>query len=940
MKNIIKYGLVIVFSLFFIFYLKMNIDNTIEKVKIDFDQAEIYELESLSSNISAIITKELKNKTIFSTLQKNHTLQVQLQRSLEMILGKKYKYAYVLHLDDKERFRILLDGSKDEKYFFNEPFGVISPKWLEIYKSGKFGYFKEKGVESIWMTYAYPIVINGEVQALLAIDFSTKEITKTLHYFKPLQDVLDYAMIAIILTALGMLILLILWLRKENEANKNKKLLEDNQHFFSEVLNSQSSIVITTKEDEIATANSAFYTFFEIETIDEFYLKYTNLMSQIHVIDEKNLDNRLEKDYLEHFKDNSFTKVKIKEDIFTVYSKNLIVNTQKVTVLTLTNITELENVSNKAKASSIAKSEFLASMSHEIRTPMNAIIGLTDLTLDTPLNTKQHDYLSKIQLSSISLLSIINDILDFSKIEAGKMELEKKSFKILSFVQKIKTIFETQSRNGDIKFEIFLAPNFPECIISDVIRLEQVVINLLSNSFKFTQKGAISLDISYIENSDYNISIVVKDTGIGIASEKLKTLFDVFTQGDTSITRKYGGTGLGLSITKKIIDLMHGKMSVASQEGVGSEFTILLNLEVDTDCVCLSEVITSNNEIAELLKYRDINILIAEDNLINQDVIRGYLEKFGFGLTIANDGLEVLEKFESNHYDLIFMDINMPNMSGYEATQKLRKSNIEIPIIALSANARGEDFANSFQIGMNDHVPKPIEPIVLYQALLKYLPQDKYQKDYVVPSSLTTRSTKSKEKKINYVFTTLDAGSVLENLSNNRSLFHKIMEQFYVEYHEYEKIKLELSKNALQSKEYFHKLKGVSGSIKAENLFELVDEYYQDLQNNIVNEKLYEKIFEEMPRIIEDIKNYLEYETIQEKKKSSLENIDQKENDRFFIEMKAALTTKRSKKIKHTLEKTKKMNFGIEDSKILKNIKDYIQKYDFNGALEELYLRK
>ena len=933
MRDMLKYLILTIVTIVFIVYLKINIDNTIQNVKKDFDKTEIYNLESLSSNISNVILNEVKDATIFETLKKNKNLQKELQKNLEIIIGKKYKYAYLLHQDDTGHFRILLDGSKDDKYFFNEPFNVISSKWRDIYSSGELGFFRDEGIESIWMTYVYPIVVDGKVQALLAIDFSTEEIEKTLNYFTPLQNILNYTLFTIVFASIGIFILFYLWFMKRKEVTKNKELLEENQHFFSEIINAQSSIIVTHKKGKLSTVNSAFYTFFEIETLEEFYMKHECFVSEMNIVNDDNSEEHTVESLLKEFEDNIFLKVELQDNIFTLFSKNLIFDGEKVSVITLTNITELEAATNKAKESSKAKSNFLASMSHEIRTPMNAIVGLTDLTLDTTLTTRQRDFLSKIKLSTSSLLSIINDILDFSKIEAGKMELEYKSFKLFDLVQKVRNIFETQSRYDHINFNIFLDPKLPECVITDIIRLEQVIINLLGNAFKFTHKGSISLEILSSINDNYNIIVKVKDTGIGIPPSKISTLFDSFTQVDTSTTRKYGGTGLGLSITKKIIDLMNGIIKVHSTENVGTEFEVFLKLDIDENCKSLTQIYSNDNEIVEIQKYKNIKILIAEDNFINQDVIRGYLEKFDFNLTIVNDGVEALEKFSLNKFDLIFMDINMPNMGGYEATHEIRKIDKTIPIIALSANARQDDFQHSVDAGMNKHVSKPINPILLYQVLLQYLPISKYQNRQLFNSSKSQIFELT--NKDDYYFKCIDSSKMLEYLSQNKILFDKILEQFFQDYKDYDEIKEDLFFNLEKSKDYFHTLKSVSGIIHAKDLFTLVTQHYQNINNNALDKKIYDELFIALEKTINEIKEYIVQKnspifSINEEQKI----IDENTRNKLFDSITTSLKSKKSKQIKVAIENIEGKNFNLEDLEKLEKAKNFIAKYDFESALK------
>ncbi|HLP63902.1 hybrid sensor histidine kinase/response regulator [Flavobacterium sp.] len=405
-----------------------------------------------------------------------------------------------------------------------------------------------------------------------------------------------------------------------------------------------------------------------------------------------------------------------------------------------------ETSSKNAEDAVKSKQQFLSNMSHEIRTPMNAIIGFTKVILKTDLSAKQREYLTAIKISGDSLIALINDILDLAKVDAGKMSFEKVPFKLNSSIDAMLHLFASKIQEKNLKLITHYDDAIPEVLLGDPARLHQIILNLVSNSVKFTNEGSISLNIQLVASDEekVTVSFEVSDTGIGIKEEKMEKIFENFQQATSGTSRIFGGTGLGLAIVKQLVEAQKGSITVKSIPNVGSTFSFILDFEQTTEKVHEPEIMELNSDI------KNTKILVVEDMELNQLLMKTLLDDFGFECEIASNGKIAIEKLKDKSYDIILMDLQMPEMDGFDATKYIRKEmNLSIPIIALTADVTTVDVAKCKEVGMNDYISKPVDERLLYSKLIAYI-----QKPILIIEKDNQGNTTEKMKFVNMQYLT------------------------------------------------------------------------------------------------------------------------------------------------------------------------------------------
>ncbi|QTA82393.1 Two component system response regulator/histidine kinase [Desulfonema limicola] len=489
---------------------------------------------------------------------------------------------------------------------------------------------------------------------------------------------------------------------------------------------------------------------------------------------------------------------------------------------------QLTAAKDTAEAATRAKSQFLASMSHELRTPLNAVINMTRLLLETRLDSEQKDFAETAVTASEMLLSLINDILDFSKIEAGKLELENTDFDLKTVIEAVVKIITPIARDKGIDLQLAVKPDIKRHLGGDPVRLRQILLNLMSNAVKFTHKGGIIVRV-FEDNQTGNrvkLKFEVEDSGIGVPRDRLNALFQSFSQVDASTTRKYGGTGLGLAISKQLAELMEGQIGVDSMEGKGSRFWFTAVFELrSNDEFGDGDSIIDKQPLAHDQPYFG-DILLVEDNALNQRVALAMLKKFSIAVDVADNGLEAVKALQKKEYDLVLMDMQMPEMDGVQAARIIRSQapgslNQGVPIVAMTANTRKEDRERCFEAGMEDYLTKPINPSELLAVIEKYFKNKKaVNLNSELPDSAAVRVQQSESSTLSSpVF---DYQSFLNRIGGDESFIKSFISQVPANLSE----KIEKLKHARDRKDtekiifYAHTIKGISANISAKKLTE------------------------------------------------------------------------------------------------------------------------
>ena len=536
-----------------------------------------------------------------------------------------------------------------------------------------------------------------------------------------------------------------------------------------------------------------------------------------------------------------------------------------------------------------SKSDFLANMSHEIRTPMNAIMGMSHLVKSTPLSEKQRYYINKIDISTQMLMSIINDILDYSKIESGKMLLDNTVFLLDDLIVYVIDSVSIKAKQKHIELSTIIESNVPRRLVGDSLRLGQILLNLVSNAVKFTETGDIRVKIELNHQMENLVSLhfSVSDTGIGLSPQQIDRLFQPFSQADSSITRKYGGTGLGLSICKQLAGLMNSEIQVSSIEGKGSVFSFDLTLSIAPEKLTDANSMIKHKDTTSP-HYKHQRVLLVEDNEINREVVIELLTSMDLEVMIASNGQEGLELAKNKHFDLILMDIQMPVMDGITATQHIRaeKSLQSIPIIAMTANAMTSDYEKSIAAGMNDHLSKPIEMDKLIATLNRWLGIDLSIKN----------APKSKASAFPNTLEPFDLEKASKLSNDNNELLHRLLLSFAKRYQDAPKQLREFidTKNFTEIEHLAHSLKGVAGTLAAQELKEAASALEIAVRNHRYDEieNLFNRLVIELNPAIQATKSLpaLSYAV-----KETDMNLSVNELTMLLTEFRATLNTKQLK---------------------------------------------
>ncbi|WP_372904899.1 response regulator [Rhodohalobacter sp.] len=560
----------------------------------------------------------------------------------------------------------------------------------------------------------------------------------------------------------------------------NLKFISDHTELFGKLLNYTFDALLVSKlqgsDLQTVFANQTYYS---ISGLSE-----DNVIgSRPRITASANSANNLYDSILKHFKKGSLfetecTCLNKAGSPFWAIVKSFPLDTddEKFCVTIIKEITirkkrenELKKALQEAKSSKIVKDKFLANMSHEMRTPLNGILGMTQLLEGKDLDEENADYVEEIKLSAENLLAIVNDILEFNFLKSTNFKLENRKFNIRKLLRQVVDNIRSQTEEKGLDLELVISKNVPEYLVGDSVRLSQVLMNILSNSIKFTKNGEIAIFVTTgdVENGKIPVKLMIKDTGIGIPDSMINNIFESFSQVSKSTSYKFGGAGLGLSLVKQLVGYMDGKIDVESTEGVGTAVSLQIPFYLPDKAVGFKTLKSSETDSIKE-SFSGDKILIVDDYTVNRRIVKGMMKKLGVDADEAEDGSEALEMINQNNYSAVFMDVHMPGMGGLEATRRIRehdeKSKRDVPIIAITASVLDRDIEECKQAGMDGFIAKPFTYDELYNSFKEFIKNG--------------RSSNSKTPEQSKDFSGLDLNNLYELTGGDEDLLKEIMELF------------------------------------------------------------------------------------------------------------------------------------------------------------------